>query len=698
MAIFYDLLARLCQFFFFITSWLVQGLTFIACSLEPTPDLPVASNILFADIESQGGRVLISVLSEEGDPLVATHERVRRGPPKQLNLPRIALERVKIQEQNLKATHTNKSKPHDLFGSPLGVDATDIQVNIEHKLSVNGLSPEVSDSSSWLPSPTPSPYFSPSLTNSMATFPMASPCPSPKIIQYDPVLQYQYFERVLSIDNTVVKIGDLGKRRGFKGAPLFTQYTSKGSLLSLPILSPQSGSPNLAHLASPKSLSSDPRTPFATVSNLMRSASPKSPRPIKEVSQDFQDFYDEGDPFATYGKTFFTPSFSFGIVLTANLDNFAPYYQHKPTHRRMPPLKRRSHYDNLRSASCPINTVLMQTTIYDLAISVDLPSAPISAKSRNTSKRILKPSTHPSVSTGCFSPKIMLTSPSIPSSPTRTICSMPATFPTDMQESSHSLQLPAKHTKSSKVKTKLKGMDPFISDPFSCVPGPVVILYDLGACEASPTKLLTESKLSSDPGSGANVCNSLMPDLKMNLTDEPAAAVTRISQDCSENALTSVSLPDIKHKQDQEDTFCGSGLSPPLFVSTADIYEFSAYRSLATDTSPPLRRNIAHADLLDVTPTKPRTQPIAKLDTNIYDLAIDGVDVNLPKLKKCTRRSQLRLTNPHLEESDLITPLAHVKRASSFRPLVLPMRVTSSLASAASHGTSADSDDIVPAI
>lgn len=610
-------------------SWLVQGLTFITSSLEPpspSTELPISQTI----IQSQ----------------VATHQRAPRGPPKQLNLPRIVLERIRIKEQ--KITHAKKTKPHDLCGSP---DAPDIQVIIGNQLSVSD------SSASCPPSPIPSVYFTPALSNSWAMSTTTSTCPSPKVVDYDSA--HQCRQQVPPVDDTSVEIGDLGKRRGFKGAPLYTQNTRNGSFLSLPTLSPRSGSPTSAQLAGSRSLSSG--TPFATVGNLMRNTSPKSPRSMKEVSQDLQDFYDEGDPFATHGETFLTPCFSSGTVLTASLNNFATYYQHKRTHRRMPPLKRKSSYDDLRSAASPICTVPMQTTIYDQAVSVDLPSALVSAKSKNARKRSL----HPSFSTGSLSPRIILTSPSIPSSPTRTIYSVANTLMADLpvlQESSRSLEELAKHARSSKVKSKLKVKESFISDPLAPVPGPIVDLYDLDAHEASPKSSSTISNLSPDPRSEMNVYNSLIPDpIKTNLKDKP----TRISQDCS---VTSVSLPDTKLTQDQEDALSDSDISLPVLVPTANLYEFGAYRSPAKDTLPLLPRKFAHRDLQDA---------------------------KLPKLRQQPSRVQLRPTKSCLEESDLFTPPVSIKRVplQELRSVILPMCVSRRSVSAESCGTVSPIDD-----
>ena len=338
------------------------------------------------------------------------------------------------------------------------------------------------------------------------------------------------------------------------------QDTQKGSLLSFFISSPRNGSPNYAQPSSPRSLSS-PRTPFATVSNLIRTASPNMPRPMNEVSQDLQDFYYDGDPFANHSEMSFMPSSSFGTVLTATLDDFAPYYRPKRTHRRMLPLKRKTSYDDLRSVTSPISTFLMQTTIYDLAISLDFPSALVSPNKQHEPNE----ATYPCFATGCLSPKIMLTSPSIPSSSTKTI-SVAKVIPTDLpvgQESSHRLQVPAKHI-----------------------------------------------------GSGANVRNPFTLALaQLNMADEPAAAASRIYP---ESVLIGESSSfDMKGKQDQEDTLSGSGLPTPLVLNLCAL---GAYRHPANETSLSLRRKLACADLRHVTPTKKPL--IVKLDTNVCDLCM----------------------------------------------------------------------------
>jgi hypothetical protein len=259
-------------------------------------------------------------------------------------------------------------------------------------------------------------------------------------------------------------------------------------------------------------------------------------------------------------------------------------------------------------------------------------------------------------------------------------------------ESAHRLQVPVKHVRPSKVKTELKDKNSFVSDPFPLTSGAVVNLHDLGAYEASLEMSPSNSKLSSDPRSEANVHDPfILNPTQMDMTDKPAA--THIFQD-SEDILTGESFSDITHKLDQEDIPPGPGFSSPVFVPTANLYEFSAHISPAKDASSPLRRKVAHADLRDTTPTKLRKPPIAKLDTNVYDLSIYGVDVDLPRPKKRTPKLSSRLTKPHLEVSDLIAPPAQVKRASSqLCPFVLPKRVASRTASAASSSIVSAHDD-----
>jgi hypothetical protein len=66
----------------------------------------------------------------------------------------------------------------------------------------------------------------------------------------------------------------------------------------------------------------------------MRNTSLKSPRIIGEVStQDFQNFCEAENPFATNGETFFDPCFFFDD-LTADLNNLAPCY--RPTQINSP--------------------------------------------------------------------------------------------------------------------------------------------------------------------------------------------------------------------------------------------------------------------------------------------------------------------------------------------------------------------------
>jgi hypothetical protein len=566
---------------------------------------------------------------------------------------------VQIRQKERKPTHARKSKPHDLHGSPLDADAADIEANvdkIEPQISVNGASYEVTDSlESGPPSPIPYVYFTPPLSNSQTTSWLNSPCPSPKFTQS------QHGERVLSIGNSSVEIGDLGKRRGFKGAPLFTQSLTKRSFLSLHTCSPRSGNPSFAQGASLRSLSSSPCSPFVT--NLMRSTSPQSSGPIYEVSPqpEFQIFYDEADPFSSHGETFITSSPPFGAVFTADLDNFAPYYRHQPTHRRMLPLKRKVSFDELQSRASSTNKNLMKTTIYDMTLSVGLTSAVTPATTKKS--KVMRP-THPPISTGSPSPNITLTSPS---SHTKTVCSVADMLPIDLpvvQESSGRLRVPAKQNQSSKVKAKPNDKDSLVSDRFSSASGPVLNSHGL---LPSLKKSHTQFKPSSDPA------------------DKPAVNVTQIPDDWSENALTDVTLSDSKNRQDDDAIDVGSGLLSPVIVPLTNFCDLSAHGSALKDTS---GRKSAHPDLRDATPPKLRKHRIAKLDTNVYDLSIYGVDADLPRLGTCSLRPAMRLAAElRLDEPDMCKPLIPINQVSQLRSVVLPTRAASCESSTSSLST-----------
>jgi hypothetical protein len=328
----------------------------------------------------------------------------------------------------------------------------------------------------------------------------------------------------------------------------------------------------------------------------------------------------------------------------------------------MLPLMRKVSYDDLRSRASSMNKVIMKTTIYDMTVSVGVTPATIK-------KRNVKRPTHPPISTGCLSPKIKLTSPSVPSSPTKTVCSVADMLPIDLlvvQDSSGRLQVPAKHSRSLKLKTRLE------DNPFWSAPGSVLNLHDLGAYDASVKNPPTQFKPFLDP------------------TDGPAVTSTQIPDDCSENTLTGVALPDSKNKQDDDDIDVGSGLSAPVFVPLANFYDFSAYGSSSKDTSSSLRRESAHPKLRDATPTKLRKHPIAKLDTNVYDLSIYAIDVDLPRLETWSLRSALPLADSRLEESDMCKSLIPIKRASQLRPVVLPIRVASCESSTSTVSTDDD--------
>lgn len=310
----------------------------------------------------------------------------------------------KTAEHRLKkTTHAERSKPHKISHGKLAAPPPESQGLDED--SPKNPSPPV-----YLPSSTISLYYTPNMADPLTSSPISSSCPNPSatpITSFDPAFSSHRGERINSSRGFDADIGELGKRRGFKGAPLFTQATSQTlSFLSLP----PSFSPRVSVSGTTSDRLTSPRSPLEAVTNLIRSGSTKSVKlAVKPlVSQNLQDSYDGADPFCTFGNEFFTPNPSLHDIPTSNLNDFGPYYQRPRTHRRA--LKRNPSSIDLRWTCPRVKRHTMKTTIYDLSVS-DVPCKPMYV-TRNTGRP-----RGPSILAPCRSPRITLTVPSAPSSP-----------------------------------------------------------------------------------------------------------------------------------------------------------------------------------------------------------------------------------------------------------------------------------------
>ncbi|KAJ6596930.1 hypothetical protein DFH09DRAFT_1357031 [Mycena vulgaris] len=175
----------------------------------------------------------------------------------------------------------------------------------------------------------------------------------------------------------LASIGELGKRRGFKGAPLFTPET---------VRRPSSSFLSLSSAFSPKfplsprrspSTPRTPRTPLSTVTNRMRTStarslarSPaKSSKPALQmeppVSNQLQKCYNLGDPFSVLGVSFFAPEIVCASVPLANLDRFDAYRTGTPN-----TLLVRGHktFSRAVEAASHTNPKIRETNIYDMMV------------------------------------------------------------------------------------------------------------------------------------------------------------------------------------------------------------------------------------------------------------------------------------------------------------------------------------------
>jgi len=294
----------------------------------------------------------------------------------------------------MKRTYSKRSKPHNVI---------DLQgPRAEFMTSLN--------------SPTLSVYYTPVLSYSPSPTPLTSPWPSPTQFSRGSIPLFE--EHRLSVPSLDVDLGGLGKRRGFKGSPLSTSSLSlKSSLLFLP--------PSLS-LLTVRSLIDwppSPRSPLEAVTNMIKNRKSL----VRDISQDLQDFYDDADPFCTFGDSFFPPSVSFDVVPTGNIDNLSAYHQDQKQQQPPPPpplsnrplkqsLKLKTSFGNFKSVStCPSKRkpFAMRTTIYDISVA-DVPAKPLRAAKRKSKPLPPPPRKHRSPPSRS-SPNIVLTLPSVSS-------------------------------------------------------------------------------------------------------------------------------------------------------------------------------------------------------------------------------------------------------------------------------------------
>ncbi|KAF8652324.1 hypothetical protein AX16_004451 [Volvariella volvacea WC 439] len=157
-------------------------------------------------------------------------------------------------------------------------------------------------------------------------------------------------------------IGELGKRRGFKGTPLLPTTGRKSFFLSLPdALSPRT----------PGSKSSSPKSPLTNVTNLLTPTSATAPSRISkesEVSDELQALFNQYDPFGCSSNSFYTP-YAYTRVPTGNtseMNDFSIYAHQEPVKRHNSG-KRKS---NVRQSTFKDKTtrITMRTTIYDMSV------------------------------------------------------------------------------------------------------------------------------------------------------------------------------------------------------------------------------------------------------------------------------------------------------------------------------------------
>jgi hypothetical protein len=163
------------------------------------------------------------------------------------------------------------------------------------------------------------------------------------------------------------KIGDLGRRRGFKGAPIIVP-TARSSLFT-PL---SSGSA------------------FSSTSELMNPLPLFSPVSLTRLPQNVQDDYSSADPFATSPESYYVPDVTCAVIPVEDLTEFAFYDDFSSKTQR-------TRNDSLRcQRPSPVskNISRTKTTVYDISIhSYDMTSV------KGNSESITKSSVNPKIST-----------------------------------------------------------------------------------------------------------------------------------------------------------------------------------------------------------------------------------------------------------------------------------------------------------
>ncbi|KAJ6630838.1 hypothetical protein B0H10DRAFT_2427861 [Mycena sp. CBHHK59/15] len=264
--------ARKCRFFAVFCAWLVKVTMTLKRWFQPvSPELPLSNVDLHIRRPFNNSGVFDDAAEKE--QLVRSSHWQR-----ELKLPRLR----DICEYKVFNQVSERGHNFQVVSDGTGASVT--------------LSPTPSHSPSLLPPPTPSLLYLPSTLHSPTV------CPS--------LLDTEDGSCTSDIDSDACsglesdQAGGLGKRRGFKGSPLVTPKTEKKVNMSfLSALSPK--------LPPFTPRPSTPRSPLATVTNLMRTSTPK---PIKSpamkvdlpVSDELQECYEMADPFAVMGDSFFT--------------------------------------------------------------------------------------------------------------------------------------------------------------------------------------------------------------------------------------------------------------------------------------------------------------------------------------------------------------------------------------------------------
>lgn len=209
----------------------------------------------------------------------------------------------------------------------------------------------------------------------------------------------------------------LADRRGFKGAPLFT--TKTGSFPSFPVV------------LSPKALVSPPGSGFVTTMSNLWASSPKTGTPANCFCfpAHIQEDVDRCDPFSTAGPSYFSPhledsSFSWSDIQD-DLYDFSIYFaiaERKPDFLNKMNRRKQDRIDLLSRS--PTESTDTRINICDTSIS-DICSKDY-AKGISQSTGILATASKAVTQTEWFSqtafvnsPHILLTPPSVPSSPRR---------------------------------------------------------------------------------------------------------------------------------------------------------------------------------------------------------------------------------------------------------------------------------------